>query len=141
MDYLARREHSDQELVKKLLSKGFGADIVDETSQRLKAEGLQSDERFAGAYVRHRTAAGFGPLRIMAELEHRGVGSDLIQAALYHEAIDWSACLHTAWQKKYHCYADFASKAYATQCRFLSQRGFEMAEIHQLLNRRIDENQ
>ena len=59
MDLLARREHSQRELRTKL-ERRFPPEQVDETLQTLAAEGLQSDSRFAEAYVRQRSQRGYG---------------------------------------------------------------------------------
>ena len=45
MDCLARREHGEQELARKLSSRGFDADMVETAVADLKADGLLSDTR------------------------------------------------------------------------------------------------
>ncbi len=64
MDLLARRDHSEQELRRKLKSREYDADTIDEVLQELISDRLQSDERFTEAYVNHRFNAGVGPLKI-----------------------------------------------------------------------------
>jgi regulatory protein len=51
MDYLARREHGRRELALKLQQKDFPTDIIHEQLDRLEAERLLSDERFATQFV------------------------------------------------------------------------------------------
>ena len=77
MDLLARREHTRKELTTKLATKGFQDDVIEQTINRLTEEGLQSDERFTEAFVTMRTKKGQGPLRILKELQERGVKSSL----------------------------------------------------------------
>ena len=72
MDFLARREHSEQELRQKLKARADDADEVEAALHKLKDEGLQSDERFTEAYVHHRVNAGIGPLKIRYELRQKG---------------------------------------------------------------------
>ena len=61
MDLLARREYSTVELQRKLLVKFSAYEIIDQELTRLTCQGLLSDERFAEAYSRYRSGAGFGP--------------------------------------------------------------------------------
>ena len=72
IDLLSRREHSQLELRKKLVAKGFADDEVDELLLRLHEENLQSDERYAESYVRQRVDKGYGPIRIRQELRQKG---------------------------------------------------------------------
>ena len=68
MDFLARREYGQAELVKKLADKGYQRSIVEGELQRLTDEGLQSDTRFAESFVQSRINQGKGPVRIRADL-------------------------------------------------------------------------
>jgi len=54
MDYLARREHSEQELTRKLTVRGFGEVLIETALAELVTDGLQSDARFAEAFVNSR---------------------------------------------------------------------------------------
>ena len=77
---LARRDYTAKELREKLSARGHIPDDIDRTLEQLAAEGLQSDERAAAAYVR--TASGVrgrGRLRIVRELEARGVDRAIVQ--------------------------------------------------------------
>jgi hypothetical protein len=51
MDFLARREHGQAELIKKLAEKGFDRQVAEQAVNKLAAEGLQSDRRFAESFV------------------------------------------------------------------------------------------
>ena len=139
MDLLARREHSRHELCKKLVAKGFDSDEVAQVVTELASEGLQDDTRFTEAYVRYRADAGFGPHRILMELQERGVAEILVDRFLWNRAMDWQTFLRSVWQKKFGERASFGTKEYTAQLRFLMQRGFEPDKIHDCLQeRRID---
>ena len=80
---LSRREHSREELRRKLAEKcgrEAGGEIDAELG-RLEELGLLSDLRFARAYARE-VCGKFAARRVRAELKKRGVGDDDIQAAL-----------------------------------------------------------
>jgi len=69
MDFLARREHSEVELRRKLTTRGFDADLVETTLADLVAENLLNNARFAESFVYSRFQRGTGPQKIHAELE------------------------------------------------------------------------
>ena len=83
---LAQREHSRAELMRKLA----GHAEVDEISaeiERLAELGLQSDARFAEAWVRSK-AARHGLSRLRRDLAQRGIAQDLIDETLQHADLD-----------------------------------------------------
>jgi regulatory protein len=70
---LQYRFNSEHELRRKLAAKRFDQSAIDEAIERLRAEKWIDDERFAGAYVRSRSARKLGPARIKRELSAAGV--------------------------------------------------------------------
>src|SRR5258707_15503772 len=71
---LSYRFNSEAELRRKLRSKRFEADDIDEALARLRGEGWLDDDRFAASFVRARSARRVGPLRIRRELGAAGGG-------------------------------------------------------------------
>ena len=80
MDFLARREHSRHELAGKLRDRfaETAPELIDAALDKLAAENLQSDRRFAEEYLRMRMRRSFGWLHIRAELQARGVADSII---------------------------------------------------------------
>lgn len=70
---LARREHSTKELMLKMRRRGIAEGMVEEILDKLRQEGLQSDERFTEVFVRSRIERGQGELRIRADLRNKGI--------------------------------------------------------------------
>lgn len=133
MDLLARREHSQLELQRKL-SRHFEPGTVESALRDLAGEGLQSDRRFAEAFARERVLRGYGPLRIVSELGQRGVDEGHASAALAavreEEGIDWRQQARRALTKKFggsELPADFRERA--RRLRFLNYRGFNTSEL------------
>src|SRR5436190_11546419 len=87
MRILNYRFNSEAELRKKLRSKKFEADDIDETIARLRREKWIDDERFAGAFVRTRARRHLGRMRIKRELGAAGVADEAIARAV-RENID-----------------------------------------------------
>jgi regulatory protein len=129
MDYLARREHSREELERKLDTAGFEPDAVLDAIEGLVADKLQCDRRFAEAFAHSRILRGKGPQRIRAELRERGVSGSIVSETLEEAEVDWHELAIEARRRKFGAEppGDFTDKA--RQMRFLQYRGFETEHI------------
>ena len=87
---LVRREHSERELTRKLRARGIADEDANAAVEKLKAAGWQDDARFAENLVRSRAAAGFGPLRIRAELGTHGLEREAVTTAMEGFDGDWT---------------------------------------------------
>ena len=130
--YLMRREHSYQELLDKVATKGFNRQDITSVVDQLAEQGLQSDARFAESYARSRVHKGFGPLRIKAELRQRGVSDCCFEMAVEDIAGSWEALLDEVYVKKYGIDGVLDIKEQLRRSRFLQQRGFPSEMIRQL---------
>lgn len=130
--YLMRREHSQQELLLKVSAKGFTKQDIARVIDELIEQGLQSDARFAESYARSRVHKGFGPLRIQAELQQRGVSNYPFDMAVEDIAGSWQALLEQVYSKKYanKPILDIGEKL--KRSYFLQQRGFPNELIRRL---------
>ncbi|MDJ0939891.1 MAG: regulatory protein RecX [Woeseiaceae bacterium] len=129
MDYLARREHSRDELMKKLEKAGFDGNVALDAIEALKAEGLQSDRRFVEAFVQSNVRKGKGPARIRASLRERGIREPLVDAVLTELDTDWAALAIEVHRRKFGDELPVDFKEKARQMRFLQYRGFESEQI------------
>ena len=129
MDFLARREYGQIELIRKLADKGFDRDVAEQAVAQLTADGLQSDQRFADSFVQSRINQGKGPVRIRLDLTQRGIADSTVEIALEEAAPDWYALAREQRIKKFGeaLPSDFKEKA--RQMRFLQYRGFEQDHI------------
>ena len=128
MDYLARREHSRAELLRKLKQKEIPIDEIEQALDRLVEQGLQSDQHFAKSFAEQRQRNGYGPVRIENELRQRGVAEMLIHQTMLALPEDWIVCVQRVWQRKFGEPPEDL-KAKARQQRFLLQRGFSYEQI------------
>jgi regulatory protein len=129
MRLLARREHSADELKRKLLAKGFDRELADSVLEKLTARRLLSDERFASSLVRHRVNRGQGPVRIRAELRQQGIDAGRIDAELRGAELDWPALAAQVRRRKFGKGAPRTRNERAKQARFLQYRGFSADQI------------
>lgn len=137
MDCLARREHAYYELNQKLLVKFPDAspDAVDAVVSRLRAQHLQSDERFAEAYIRYRKNKGFAYLHIKADLVQRKVPLPIINAYLFEGDEEWLQIATRLVDRKIGAHEKlvFGSKLHRRISRFLESRGFSQLEARKIL--------
>jgi len=129
MDFLARREYGQTELIKKLAGKGFERDAAEQAVSQLTSDGLQSDQRFADSFVQSRINQGKGPVRIRLDLGQRGISDSTTEIALEEAEADWFALAREQRVKKFGEDAPSNFKDKARQMRFLQYRGFEQDHI------------
>lgn len=132
LQYLMRREHSQRELLQKVSAKGFAKQEIRPVIAELVEQGLQSDARFAESYARSRVHKGFGPLRIKAELQQRGVSNCPFEMAVEDIAGSWQELLAEVYSKKYGNETGLDIKEKSRRSLFLQQRGFPNDLVRQL---------
>jgi regulatory protein len=138
---LSQREHSRQELRRKLLQhlrkaqsdtepEPVDADQqVDEVLSWLQDKGYFSEQRFVESRV-HVREGRYGNLRIRQELAQHGVALDVDTAARLRDSE--LARAHEVWLRKFATAAtDPAGRA--KQQRFLAQRGFSAEVIRRVV--------
>ena len=134
MNLLARREHSSKELRQKLLKRFNDPDLVDEQLLRLAEENLQSDERFAGSFLRQRLSRGHGPIRIRQEMRQKGISDSEIGAAIHAEQPDWHEVAEQTYRRKFGALPSADIKEKAKRSRFMQYRGFGHEHYQHLLD-------
>lgn len=130
---LARREHSRYELSLKLRQRQIDGEIIDAVLDDYENEGWLDDNRFADIYARQRMESGYGPLKIMAELQQRGVKDS---PACMTEASDEDWCRYAIHlrEKRFGLMRlndDLPEKL--RQARFLNRRGYSGVQVERAL--------
>jgi len=133
MDMLARREHSERELSRKLASRGYDEAVIGETVDGLVADGLLSNDRFVESFVHSRYQRGQGPLKIRAELRERGIGDAMIEDCLESYTDRWRELAGEVREKKFGATLPGDFRERSRQMRFLQQRGFDTEQIRSVL--------
>lgn len=125
MNHLARREHSALELHRKLRRRfGEHESAIDDEIARLQEENLQSDERFAEAFITSKTRQGKGPVRIAMELQQRGVAEAIVQSLLDEGDPEWFELARQVRCKRFGEAPARTPREQAKELRFLQYRGF-----------------
>jgi len=133
LQLLARREHSQEELLNKLRLKGFSRDDSLPIIEQLAAQGWQSDSRYAESYARHRINKGYGPVAIAFELSHNGITEVNLDCIVQSLTGSWQAQLEQVYYKKYRDQPPADTSDWAKRSRFLLQRGFPADMVNALL--------
>lgn len=130
---LTRREHSQKELLTKLMQKGFERANIQPVIDDLAKQNWQSDERFAECYARYRLQKGFGVVAIRYELSQKGidVAVNALNEVMLTVADDWLDLLTQTYCKKYGDIEPITSHDCSKRSRFLLQRGFSSSQIQQ----------
>jgi regulatory protein len=126
---LAGREHSTEELRRKLAHKGYPPETIEPVIQKLAGKRLLSDERFTVNFIHHHARRGQGPVRIRAALRQQGVDEARIEEALRTADVDWVQRAREVRRRKFGAAAPRSLGERAKQARFLQYRGFDAEQL------------
>lgn len=130
---LSRREHSTEELKRKLAAKGYPEASIASVLDKLGQKKWVSDERFATNYVHHHARRGQGPVRIRARLRQQGITDSEIQQKIAGGEQDWNGIAAEVRRRKFGAALPQAAAERAKQARFLQYRGFNSDQIRAAL--------
>ena len=136
--HLPRPDHSRAELARKLAAHG-DADEIDAVIERMGELGLQSDTRYAEAFVRGK-AGRYGASRLRSELARRGIDRDLINEAIAGECVESEGDRARAVLRGRFTEPPADAREWARQARFLQTRGCAPDLIRKLLKEPYDES-
>ncbi|MCC2595376.1 recombination regulator RecX [Pusillimonas sp. MFBS29] len=129
--YLSRREHSRQELARKLAPFSEDAHDIELLLDQLERENWLSNERFAHSLL-NRRASRQGTSRILNELRQHGVSEAAIaDAGQQLHATEFERA-RAVWEKKFG-QPPSNPREYARQYRFLASRGFAAESLRRIL--------
>lgn len=135
---LSRRDHSEQELCRKLCGKGYPAEAVAGTIDKLRDLNYLDDRRFAERWVENAlTGQRFFGARLKMELLRRGVSPDLAAEAVAAAtgSRDEPAMLAEILERKFPGF-DAAGAPVSDQRRvynYLLRKGFSPSAVLQAL--------
>jgi len=131
---LAMREHSRQEIYKKISRKEFSEGVdINLLLDELEENNYLNEQRFTESFIRSRAQRGQGLLKISNELRQRGINSELINQGLSELDIDWYELASEQRMKKFGENIPEDYKEKARQMRFLSGRGFDSEIIRSII--------
>ncbi|WP_262967152.1 regulatory protein RecX [Methylobacter psychrophilus] len=131
---LARREHSQKELLNKLLLRNFNKDEILAVIEDFALQGWQSDLRYAESYARSRIQKGYGPVAVTYELRKNGIEAFNLDDVVQQTVSSWMVLLEQVYSKKYGQDLLIDRNEWAKRSRFLMQRGFSGTMISALFD-------
>jgi regulatory protein len=128
---LARREHSRQELARKLSPRAESPDALGALLDSLESKKQLSDERFASERA-HVMSRKFGAARIRQDLKSKGVDGEFVERVSTEGELERARAI---LERKYREPA-LTREERARRMRFLQSRGFSSEIIFSLLSAR-----
>jgi regulatory protein len=125
---LTRREHSEQEIRKKLEGE-YPAPIIERVIQSCKDREWLNEERFMTVFIRSRAARGYGPLRVTQELRFKGLSNEQIKGAFECSELDWFDLARLQVQRRVMDISTLDRTARARLQSFLQRRGFTSDQV------------
>lgn len=131
LGYLARREHTRQELARKLAASCEDGDEIEALLDDFAKRGWLSEARYVEMVVQARQGK-FGSRRIAHELREKGVSEESVAAAIAEVRDGELESARAVWAKKFGS-PPADAKEKAKQMRFLASRGFGQETIYKVL--------
>jgi regulatory protein len=136
---LARREHSRRELKQKLDRGGYARDEAADALNRLGEQHYQDDDRFAEVLIRTRSAQGYGPMRLRAELKSHGLSDAQVRQLIDDAGIDWAESAAAQLRRRYGSKGTTDPAERARRAQFLLRRGFPAATVRDVTHADVDD--
>lgn len=128
------RSHSEFELKEKLKRAGAVEENIDTVFEFCREYGFVNDERYAkGKAVELQRLKKYGRHRIIMELKHKGISSDLIDIALCELEDDECDALYPLVKKKLG--GNFEKKNIDKCIRYFIYRGYSFGDIKTCVDR------
>jgi len=134
---LARREHSRQELGRKLSEHAQDPAEIERTLDECEARGWLSEKRVAEQLV-HSRRTRYGARRIKHDLVARGVSGEILDAALSGLKDGELEAAREVWRRKFGGRLPRTPAERARQVRFLQNRGFELEVVFKVIGGKED---
>ena len=142
---LALRDHSEQELRRKLMtpasSATFGqqqakteytAEEIEKVIDWCYQQNWLDDRQFATRFIASRSRKGYGPQSIRQSLQQKGVSRENQVEAMYACEIDWSKLAQETAERKFGTPLPREWQKRVKVQRFLLYRGFFMEDIQNI---------
>ena len=135
MLFLSYRARSESEIRRNLRKHEIPEEVIEQTLERLRQDGLANDDQFAQAWVENRATFRPRSRRMMAmELKQKGLADEAIQSAIQNvddEASAYEAAKKRAARFKGLEWNDFRKKL----SEFLARRGYSYSVIAPVVTR------
>lgn len=141
-----RRPHARADLRRRLMKKQHPGAAVDAALERLAAQELLDDRRFAEHFVATRARQGRGAIRLLQDLRRQGVDQRIAEAAvtasLSAEGIDEEAVLRQVAERRARQLGALPPAAKRRRLlAYLARRGYRGVEVREVVEKLMLETQ
>ena len=141
LNLLTARQYTSRNLRRKIIQRGYPATDADKTIDRLTANGILDDARYASQFARGKLlGSGASKRRIRQQLYQRGIGGEVadsaIDAVIEDEAIDLDTVVEKDARKKLGSLG--ALEPLVVKRRLyahLARRGYNIDEINRVMKK------
>ena len=138
---LGRRDHTERELDRALLRKGFSEAAIAASIAKAKGEGLVNDQRLALVIARINARSGKrGPRKVIATLRQKGLSAEMAQAAAKSAFADFATAdegeaklIRFATRLLQRAKGETVHEKRVRVLRCLVTRGFELSEARRIV--------
>jgi regulatory protein len=136
LGFIDYRPRTTSEMQSKLTEKGYADEVIQQTIERLRANGLLDDTRFAQTWVENQsTFRPRGQRALAFELRRKGVADDVITQSLEAAPADEDLA-YQAGTKQAHRLQNLERNEFRNKLSaFLARRGFSYGTIAPVVNR------
>lgn len=133
--FLSYRARSESEIRQNLRKHEYPEEVIDQTLERLRQDGLANDNEFGRAWVENRSAFRPRSRRLMEmELRQKGLDQESVSSAV--ENVDDEALAYEAAQKRAPRFKDLEWIEFRKKLSdFLGRRGFSYSVIAPVVTR------
>jgi regulatory protein len=128
---LSRREYSRLELRRRLIDRGGDPGNIENLLNDFEKKGWLNEDRFVEVLIRSRRSR-FGCLKILRELEEKGVSGSGISLAKELLSRDEEMTARNIWEKKFGV-LPVSLLERGRQTRFRQSRGFDQSLVRRIL--------
>lgn len=129
--YLAGREHSRAELMRKLAPHAEEPGQIERVLDELQAKGFISEERVVASVLRQR-ATSLGAARVRQELQAKGIDPDLVRDAVAQLQDSELERARGVWSKRFGA-PPADAREWARHMRFMLARGFASSVVRRVV--------
>jgi regulatory protein len=141
LNLLTARAYTTRDLRRKLTQKAFDRVAIDEAIDRLSANGLLNDEKYAEEFARQRlVVSGASKRRVEQLLARKGISREVAQSAsqkvVDEEDVDTISAMEKIARKKLLSLGDLEPMIKRRRVfGVLARKGYEIDDINQVLSR------
>ena len=141
LDLLSARAYTTRNLRRKMVQKEFPAADIEAALDRLLANGLLDDRKFAAEYARQKIVVGGASVRrVKQELARKGIEAravdDSIAETLANENVDQEFAIERIAMKKLKSLGDLEEVVKRRRLfGFLARKGYDLDDIKKVLGR------